>query len=116
MLTDGLEDIPGLVTPVVRPGRQHVFHQYTVRVTPEARLGRDELAQHLAASGIGSGVYYPAPVYAAPCYASRADVVVEPMPAAERAAREVLSLPVHPYLGEGDLERIVETVRRLLRS
>ncbi|GIU90705.1 MAG: aminotransferase [Acidimicrobiia bacterium] len=113
-LTEGLAGVEGLVTPVVRPGRTHVFHQYTVRVTPAARIGRDELAGELAKRGIGTGIYYPRVVHEYECYRNDPRVVATDVPNAERAAREVLSLPVHPSLSESDLERIVTEVRKLL--
>lgn len=114
VLSDGLSDVPGVVTPDVKPGRTHVFHQYTVRVTPEAELDRDELAAKLRGLGIGTGVHYPTVVYDAECYRRHPRVIVEPMPVAEQIAREVLSLPVHPWLTDADLDRIVTSVRQAL--
>jgi perosamine synthetase len=113
-LTEGLSDVPGLITPRVRDGTTHVFHQYTVRVTSQARLGRDDLSRALTAAGIGNAVYYPRPIHAYACYRDHPRVQVEPMPEAERAAAEVLSLPVHPLLSERDIDRIIETVCGLL--
>ena len=57
-LTMGLEGIPGITTPKVRPGATHVFHQYTVRVDQ-----RDQLIENLKANGIGFGIHYPQPIY-----------------------------------------------------
>jgi perosamine synthetase len=113
-LSAGLRGVPGIVTPVVKPGRTHVFHQFTVRVTPEAALDRDQLATKLDELGISTGVYYPKVVYDADCYRRHPRVRVEPMPVAEQVAREVLSLPVHPWLSDEDLERIVTSVRGVL--
>ena len=110
-LSEGLAGIPGLVTPSIAAGRTHAFHQYTVRVTDDARITRDELAERMAEFGIGTGVYYPTVVFDAPCYRDHPRVVVEPVPEAEAAAREVLSLPVHPWLSDGDIDRIVAAVR-----
>jgi perosamine synthetase len=115
-LTEGLSDLSGLVTPSVRDGAGHAFHQYTVRVTSEARLGRDELAQALVAAGIGNAIYYPKPIHAYECYRDHPRVRVEAMPEAEKAAAEVLSLPVHPLLSEQDIDQIIETVCRLLSA
>jgi dTDP-4-amino-4,6-dideoxygalactose transaminase len=113
-LSEGLQGIDGLVLPIEDPGAVHVFHQYTVRVTEEARLGRDELAGRLEAEGVGCGVYYPRPVYDYPCF-RRDPRVGDPItPNAERAAAQVLSLPVHPGLTEGDLGRVVDAIRGLL--
>jgi perosamine synthetase len=113
-LSAGLAGVTGLVTPVVKPDRTHVFHQYTVRVTADAALGRDELAAKLNALGIGTGIHYPRVVYDADCFRRHPRVVVEPMPAAEQIAGEVLSLPVHPWLSDEDLDRIMASVREVL--
>lgn len=115
-LSEGLSGIPGLVLPAVLPGRTHVFHQYTVRVTADAPIDRDGLVNSLAADGIGAGVYYPRAVYDYECYRAHPRVMISDTRAAEQAAREVLSLPVHPYLKPADLERIVTTVRRAFRQ
>ena len=114
-LSERLADIDGLVTP--DPGGsdvRHVFHQYTVRVTGDARMDRDQLTAALAEQGIGSGIYYPKVAYDYDCYRSHPDVIIEPMPEAERAAAEVLSLPVHPFLSDADLDRIGAEIRTLL--
>lgn len=113
-LSEGLAEVPGLVTPQAMPGREHVWHQYTVRVTEEAKLDRDAALSGLAERGVGAGVYYPRPLYDYAAYRELERVDHDPMPNAERACREVLSLPVHPYLSEDDLERIVAAVRDLL--
>jgi len=110
-LSEGLADLPGLTTPVVMRGRSHAFHQYTVRVSPEAPFTRDVLAARCAEMGIATGVYYPTVVFDAPCYRVHPRVVVEPVPEAEAAAREVLSLPVHPWLSDDELDRVVAAVR-----
>jgi dTDP-4-amino-4,6-dideoxygalactose transaminase len=115
-LSERLADVPGIVVPATVAGRTHVFHQFTIRVTPEAGTTRDELATHLHGLGVGSGVYYPRPVFDYECYRTHPRVVVEPMPRASRASAEVLSLPVHPLLEEAHLERIVAAVRSGCRS
>jgi dTDP-4-amino-4,6-dideoxygalactose transaminase len=99
-------------TPVVAEGATHVYHQYTVRV-PGPR--RDALQQHLTAQGIGSAVYYPTPTHRLPPFAERV-ALAEPvdgglvLPETDRAAAEVLSLPVHPALDDADLDRVVRAV------
>jgi perosamine synthetase len=113
-LSAGLEDVTGLVTPTVGPERTHVFHQYTVRVTGEAVIDRDQLATRLETLGIRTGIYYPSVVYDFECFRRHPRVVVEPMPVAEQVAHEVLSLPVHPWLSDEDLDRIVASVREVL--
>lgn len=113
-LTEGLAGLAGVATPVEAPGRSHVYHQYTVRIGREARLQRDALARELASRGIETGVYYPRPVYDYESYRALRRVVCEPVPRAERAASEVLSLPVHAWLTEGELDHIVTTMHDLL--
>ena len=113
-LSAELSDVPGLVTPVVKPGREHVFHQYTVRVTRDSALDRNQLAATLGARGVATGIYYPNVVYDFECYRQHRRVLVEPMPVAEQMAREVVSLPVHPWLSDEDLDRIVASVREVL--
>jgi dTDP-4-amino-4,6-dideoxygalactose transaminase len=99
----------GVTTPVVPEGCRHVFHQYTIRV-PDGR--RDRLREELADRGIGTGVYYPLPVHKQQPYLDRG--YSGSFPEAERAAREVLSLPVHPALSQEDLEAIVAGVNGLV--
>jgi perosamine synthetase len=113
-LSAGLAGIDGLVLPQALPGRHHVWNQYTVRVLPGARTDRDGLAAGLAERGIGSGIYYPKAAYDYDCYRAHPRVIVESMPEAEAAAREVLSLPVHPHLGAAELDRVVAAVREVL--
>jgi perosamine synthetase len=104
-LDEGLAGVEGIVTPAVTPGAEHVYHQYTIRVT--GAPGRDELQRRLQLAGVGSGVYYPVPTHRLPSF----DLALE-LPETERAAREVLSLPVHPALGPGDPATIVEAVQQ----
>jgi perosamine synthetase len=113
-LGEGLAGIDGLITPSQLPGRFHVFHQFTVRVTDQARVGRDELAARLYAEGIECGVYYPRPVFDYPCFLGDPRVGQVEMPRTRRIAGEVLSLPVHPGLATGDLTRIIRAIRRAL--
>ena len=72
-LTEGLCGVPGLVTPVITPGCRHVFHQYTVRVTDDAALDRDALAEQLASRGVQSGIYYPRVVFDYACYREQSE-------------------------------------------
>jgi perosamine synthetase len=102
-------------TPAVRPGYGHVWHQYTIRVGDGAHdegAGRDKAVRDLTTAGVGTGVFYPIP-------ANRQQHLLdlglggERMPVAERLAKEVISLPVHPMLSQADLETIVAAVNSL---
>ncbi|HEX9036770.1 MAG TPA: DegT/DnrJ/EryC1/StrS family aminotransferase [Ktedonobacterales bacterium] len=96
-------------TPVVQPGYQHVFHQYTIR----ARGNRDDWADTLKLRGIGTGVHYPRPIHQQPYFVEQG--FGASLPVAERAASEVLSLPVHPALSDSDLERVADEVIALCK-
>ena len=113
-LDEGLRDVPGLTVPHRAAGRTHVFHQYTVRVGPDAPVDRDGLVARLADAGVGSGIYYPRLVHDYDCYRDHPRVVVDPTPEAERVSQEVLSLPVHPGLTTSDLDRVIDATRTAL--
>jgi len=94
-------------------GAQHVYHQYTLRlvgVDGEARRARDRLREALAEAGVGSGVYYPVPVHRQPAYARYGHVRC---PEAERAADDMLSIPVHHSLTDEEVEAVARAMRAL---
>ena len=99
-----LRAVPGLELPRVVAGSTHVYHQYTVRVAD-----RERVQKHLAAQGIASTVYYPVPLHLQPMFAH---LGYQPgsMPRAERAALEVLSLPMYPELTPQQIERVAAAV------
>jgi dTDP-4-amino-4,6-dideoxygalactose transaminase len=107
-LTGRLSGIKGLVPPHVRPDVKHVFHQYTVRVTQDFGIPRHELRQKLMDQGIATEVYYPVPVHKQPLYQNLG--CNDHLPNSEKAAKEVLSLPVHPSLTKKDLEYVVDSL------
>lgn len=98
-------NLRGVVTPSVIDGAKHVYHQYTVRVPED----RDGFARALKEEhGVGNGVYYPIPNHRLPSLQHFAPGLH--LPETERAAAEVVSLPVHPSLSQADLDRIVTAV------
>jgi dTDP-4-amino-4,6-dideoxygalactose transaminase len=94
----------GAITPTTRPGYRHVYHQYVLRVPHD----REAVARQLAEAGVGTAVHYPVPIHRQPLYAQLGYQDV--LPVAERASREVLSLPVHPALTSDQLASIVALV------
>ncbi|MCP2262304.1 dTDP-4-amino-4,6-dideoxygalactose transaminase [Streptoalloteichus tenebrarius] len=112
-LNAGLAGLPGLRTPAELPGRSHVWHQYTVLVTDEAPVTRDELAERLGEKGIGHGVYYPKVVFDYDCYRGHPGVVATDVPVASRVARQCLSLPVHAAMSDADVDTVVAAVREV---
>jgi dTDP-4-amino-4,6-dideoxygalactose transaminase len=115
-LTAGMADVAGLRTPRQLPGRGHVWHQYTVLLTDEAPVDRDELAARLAERGVGNGVYYPRVVFDYDCYRDHPRVVVDPVPTARSVAERCLSLPVHQHLSDSDVDTIVAEVRGVMKA
>jgi perosamine synthetase len=110
-----LHGLPGIVVPATRPGAEHVWHQYTIRVVAgPLRVDRDAFAGALRAEGIECAVHYPLAVHEQPAMQERFGKL-GPFPHAERAAREVLSLPVHPQLTRSDGDRIATAVEKLTR-
>ncbi len=93
-----------LQKPVERPDCRHVYHLYVVQ-HPE----RERLRSRLADQGVGAAIHYPAPVHLQPAYQNGA-VCAHALPVTERAAREVLSLPMHPMLSEMQVRQVVEAV------
>ncbi len=87
--------------PEVAPGNTHVYAHYTIRVSQ-----RDAVAEQLKAQGIPTAVYYPKCVHEQPAFA-HCGYQLGDFPVSEQASREVLSLPMHPFLSEADQDRVV---------
>jgi dTDP-4-amino-4,6-dideoxygalactose transaminase len=98
-------DLADVRTPYVEPCNESIFNQYTLRV---AR--RDDLQSYLKERGIGNAVYYPLPLHLQPCFAY---LGYKPgsCPESERAAGEVLSLPIFPELAQPQLDEVIGAVR-----
>ncbi|HYE78255.1 MAG TPA: DegT/DnrJ/EryC1/StrS family aminotransferase [bacterium] len=97
--------LPIQLPPGPRGGIEPIFHQYTI-----ATDRRDALRDHLAARGIGCGVYYPVPLHEQPLY-ERLGYPPQALPVAHRLSREVLSLPIFPQLREEEIAAVIDGVR-----
>jgi dTDP-4-amino-4,6-dideoxygalactose transaminase len=97
--------VDGVVLPWTDPRATHIFHQYVIRVPR-----RDALRERLTAQGIGSEIYYPVPLH---LQAALKDLGYRPgdFPQAERAAGEVLALPIYPELRDDEQQAVVEAIR-----
>ena len=104
--TAALEGVPALRLPAEPAGTRGVFHQYVVRCAD-----RDGLAEFLRAAGIGTLVHYPVPIHRQSAYAARGLARV-PLPETDRAAAEVLSLPMFPQLTVETVDAVAACVRR----
>jgi len=97
-------NIPGIILPRTLENTRHVYHQFTLRITNQFKLKREELMKKLTEAGIGNVIYYPTPVYEQEPYKSQnypADCKT-----AEKICKEVLSIPIHPNIQPIDLETI----------
>jgi dTDP-4-amino-4,6-dideoxygalactose transaminase len=101
-LTDTIADVPGIKPPTEPHDRRHVYHQYTVRCAHRERVKRG-----LAEAGVDSAVYYPTPIHRQPAF----DDGKVTLPRAERAAADVLSLPVHPSLTPDQIDTVGDALR-----
>ncbi|MGY1733778.1 DegT/DnrJ/EryC1/StrS family aminotransferase [Geodermatophilus sp. SYSU D01045] len=99
-----LSDVPGVRVPRVAPGNEHVWHLYVVRVAD-----RDAVLAELNAAGVGAGIHYPVPVARTGALAG-AGVRPEDFPVTERAAGEILSLPLYPGITADQQLRVAETL------
>ncbi len=97
-------ELHGVITPFVRPGVTHVYHQYTIRVNE-----RDAFAEKLKLRGVGSAIYYPIPVHRQKPFLALG-YGDERMPVTERLTEQVLSIPVHPALTDDEVATVIEAV------
>ncbi len=115
-LNEGLGDVAGLRVPRAMPGREHVWHQYTVLLTDDAPVDRNELITRLTEKGVGCGVYYPRLVFDYDCYREHPRVVIDGFPVARSVTERCLSLPVHQHLSESDVDTVIAAVREVMKA
>lgn len=99
-----------IVQPVEGFGYQHVYHLYVVRV-PQ----RDRLRTELQKVGVGTRIHYPVPVHQQPAYQG-AHVVVHTMSNTEQAAKQILSLPMHPFMTDADVAYVAGSIESCLST
>src|SRR6266566_2977718 len=99
-----LGGVSSIQTPQIPAGQEHVFHQYTIRAQR-----RDELQKFLTDRKIGNAVYYPLPLHLQAIYASLGHKLGD-LPESERAAAEVVSLPMFPELTSEQIQRVAESI------
>lgn len=103
-----LADLPGVTLPGTLEGNEHIWHLYVIRVP-----NRDEVLKKLHAAGIGAGIHYPVPIHLQGAFAhlghGRGD-----FPVAEKAADEILSLPLFPEITADQQQRVAEALRAAL--
>jgi len=110
--TERLSEIPGLACPAVLPDAHHVYNQYTVRITDNKR---DSVRKSLGEKGIGTAVYYPLPLHKMKVFENRV-ILADKLEQAEKASREVISLPIEPLLGEKEQSLVCESLKECIKD
>ncbi len=98
-----------VVTPKIAQGNVSIYNQYCIRVS-----NRDQLREHLTSEGIGNEVYYPVPLHMQECFKHLGSKPGD-LPISEKAAQEVLAIPIYPELTEAQQQRIAETILTFCR-
>ena len=101
--SEGLKDV--VTVPYVHPDNETVWHQYTIRTGR-----RDDLERFLAEKGVGTGIHYPVPLHLQPAF-RYLGLHEGAFPESEKAAKEVLCLPIQQDLTDEEIEYVIETIR-----
>jgi len=99
----------GLRLPAARQNCRHVYHLYVIRMT-----GRDGLLDYLKQKGVGALIHYPMPVHLQPAYRAENKAVV--LPETEKAAEEIISLPMYPELGAENVNRVCQVIKKYFQE
>ena len=109
----GLAGLPLVLPPRAPGGDVHSWHLYVLRLTEGAPIGRDRLIEQLFDAGIGCSVHY-IPLHLHPYWRDRYGLAPLQFPQSQRAYECMLSLPIYPRMGEGDVQRVIGAVRGAL--
>jgi len=107
---DRLDDLPSVGTPTVPADRSHVYHLYEVQAER-----RDELRSFLSDRGVETGVHYPNALHQHPAVRERLDEIPS-LPVVERLVDRIVSLPMHPWLTEAEVEYVCQAVADFYRG
>jgi len=105
-----LAEVPGVTLPVTVPGNEHIWHLYVVRVP-----GRDDVLKALNAAGLGAGVHYPVPIHLQGAF-KHLGHKEGAFPVAEKAAREILSLPMFAEITQDQQQQVVRELKKALHG
>ena len=113
-LTSHLNEVEGVMTPYTAPGVEHSYNQYSILLRGDSMPApRDGFCERLRQRGIETAVHYPRPLHWQPAFTEYRKAS---LPVSEDTAQRIVSLPVHPGLERGDLERITDGVRSVLNE
>ncbi len=110
-MTQGIKKLGWLRPPIEKPWARHVYHQYVVMLEDDAPVSRDELASYLREHGVETAVHYPLPIHMQPLY--RKLGYKDCCPNSYKASQRILSLPIHPALGEDDINYIIDLLSKI---
>jgi dTDP-4-amino-4,6-dideoxygalactose transaminase len=108
-----LAGLPLLLPPGPPAGDQHSWHLYVVRLTDEARIGRDSFIEKLFAAGIGCSVHY-IPLHLQPYWRERYGLRAEQFPHSQHAYERIVSLPMYSRMTEVDVQRVADAATKAL--
>jgi dTDP-4-amino-4,6-dideoxygalactose transaminase len=116
LYNQGFQDIPGIITPYVAPDVRHAWHLYIIQLDLEQlRIGRNEFIALLKQENIGTSVHF-IPLHLHPYYRDTFGYRPEDLPTASAVFERIMSLPIYTQMTETDVERVIETVRRLVKQ
>ncbi len=110
---EGLKGLPLRLPADAGKGSVHAWHLYVVRLTGDAKIGRDELIQQLSDHGIGTSVHF-IPLHRHPYWRTTYRLSPEQFPQADAAYRSMLTLPLYTKMTDADQQRVIATLRGLL--
>ena len=111
-LLKALKGIKGLILPDIDKDYEPCWHQFTIRITTEYPISRDEFVAKLKEQEIFSGIYYPKPLHLHPQF-QKLGYKEGDFPVSEKLAKEVVSLPVHPLLTKENLDRMIGVIKAI---
>ena len=116
LYNEGFQDVPGIITPYVAPDVRHAWHLYIIQLDLEQlRIGRNEFIALLKQENIGTSVHF-IPLHLHPYYRDTFGYRPEDLPTASAVFERIVSLPIYTQMTETDVERVIETVRRLVKQ
>lgn len=108
-----LQNIPGIILPELPVEGKHVFHQFTIRVTDDFPMKRDELYKYLLRNGVRTAIYYPSVLPSQPHIQEIIPFKKNMYPVAQKLSEQVLSLPIHPNLKDSEIETVAGLIKNI---
>ncbi len=113
---EGFRDLPEIITPQAAPYVQHAWHLYVIQLDlNRLRISRGEFIRRLQQLGIGCSVHF-IPLHLHPYYRDMWGYSPNDFPVSSTVFQRIVSLPLYPKMTEGDIERVIESVRRLVKE